>query len=73
MVPGYVEAEEVGRIASFMAGLNRDIPYSLLAFHPQHAMGDLPATSIRQAEECREAALAAGLTRVHVGNTHLLR
>lgn len=73
MVPGYVEAEEVGRIASFIAGLNRDIPYSLLAFHPQHAMRDLPATSMRQAEECREAALAAGLTRVHVGNIHLLR
>ena len=73
LVPGYVEAEEVGRIASFIAGLDAEIPYSLLAFHPQHAMRDLPVTSRRQAEECRDAALAAGLTRVRIGNLHLLR
>ena len=73
MVPGYVEAEEVAGIAAFIAGLDADIPYSLLAFHPQHAMRDLPTTSRRQAEECRKAALEAGLTRVHIGNLHLLR
>ncbi len=72
MVPGYVEADEVAHIAAFIAGLDSDIPYSLLAFHPQHAMCDLPATSRRQAEECRDAALEAGLTRVHIGNLHLL-
>jgi len=73
MVPGYVEAGEVERIASFIADLDSGIPYSLLAFHPQHAMRDLPVTSRRQAEECREAALEAGLSRVNIGNIHLLR
>jgi pyruvate formate lyase activating enzyme len=73
LVPGYVEAEEVGRIASFIAALDKDIPYSLLAFHPRHAMGDMPATSRRQAEECLAAAREAGLTRAHIGNLHLLR
>ena len=72
LVPGYVDADEVGRIAAFIAGLDRGIPYSLLAFHPRHAMCDLPMTSRRQAEECHAAALAAGLTRVHIGNLHLL-
>jgi len=73
LVPGYVAAGEVGRIAAFIASLGRDIPYSLLAFHPQHAMRDLPVTSRRQAEECLAAAREAGLTRVHIGNIHLLR
>lgn len=73
LVPGYVEAEEVGRIASFIASLDPDIPYSLLAFHPQHAMRDMPVTSRRQAEECLAAAREAGLTRLHLGNVHLLR
>jgi pyruvate formate lyase activating enzyme len=73
LVPGYVEAEEVEKIASFIAGLDRDIPYSLLAFHPCHLMEDMPVTSRKQAEECREAALSAGLRRVHLGNVHLLR
>ncbi len=73
LVPGYVEAEEVARIASFIASLDSGIPYSLLAFHPQHAMRDLPVTSRRQAEECLAAAREAGLTRLHLGNAHLLR
>jgi pyruvate formate lyase activating enzyme len=73
LVPGYVEAREVGRIASFIASLDANIPYSLLAFHPQHAMRDLPVTPRRQAEECLAAAEEAGLTRVHIGNLHLLR
>ncbi len=73
LVPGYVEAEEVRRIAAFIASLDPAIPYSLLAFHPQHAMRDLPVTSRRQAEECLAAARETGLTRLHVGNLHLLR
>jgi len=72
LVPGYVEAEEVAGIAGFIAGLDPSIPYSLLAFHPDFAMGDLPVTSRRQAEACLEAARDAGLGRVHLGNRHLL-
>lgn len=72
LVPGYVDADEVSRIASFIADLDPDIPYSLLAFYPRHAMKDLPVTSRRQAEECLEAAKGAGLRRVHLGNVHLL-
>jgi pyruvate formate lyase activating enzyme len=31
-------------IAEFIAGLNPDIAYSLLAFHPDFIMMDFPAT-----------------------------
>lgn len=72
MVPGYVDAEEVAHIAGFIASLNPDIPYSLLAFHPEYRMIDLPATSRKQARECLEAAGQAGLRRLKVGNMHLL-
>lgn len=72
LVPGYVDASEVGAIARYIAKINPDVPYSLLAFHPDYAMSDLPTTSRRQAEECLEAALDAGLTRVRIGNAHLL-
>ncbi len=72
MVPGYIDDEEVGAIANFIAGLDTGIPYSLLAFHPQFKMRDLPATSRDLAESCRKAALSAGLKRVRVGNVHLL-
>ncbi len=72
MVPGYVEAEEVASIASFIASLNPDIPYTLLAFAPEFCLEDFPTTSCRQAEECLDAARKAGLSRVRIGNQHLL-
>ena len=72
LVPGYVGKEEVAGIAAFISSLGSDIPYALLAFHPDFLMTDLPATSKHQAMECLEAARAAGLTRVRLGNIHLL-
>lgn len=73
MVPGYVDAEEVEHISRFIASLDPEIPYSLLAFHPEYRMTDLAASSREQAGECLNAARQAGLRRVRVGNMHLLR
>jgi pyruvate formate lyase activating enzyme len=73
LVPGYIDAEEIKQIAAFIAGLHTEIPYSLLAFHPQSHMRDLPPTSRSQALACREAARSVGLKRVRIGNEHLLR
>jgi pyruvate formate lyase activating enzyme len=72
LVPGYVDSQEVGRIARFIAGIDPTIPYSLLGFGPGFFMSDLPRTSVRHAQEAERAARDAGLTRVHVGNRHLL-
>ena len=72
LVPGYVDAREVGLIAGFIASLNPNIPYALLALAPQFYMQDLPRTSVGHAEAAEEAARAAGLTNVRIGNRHLL-
>jgi len=72
LVPGYVDSEEVSKIAGFIASLDKDIPYALLGFHPQFYMSDLPVTSRRDAEECETAARKAGLNNVRIGNIHLL-
>lgn len=72
LVPGYVDARQVARLADFICRLDPEIPYALLAFHPDFEMSDLPPTSRRQAEECLKAAEAAGLRRVRLGNIHLL-
>ncbi|MFC1919700.1 radical SAM protein [Chloroflexota bacterium] len=72
LVPGYIDKEEVSRIAAFVSSLNPEIPYSLLAFHPQFMMTDLPTTSLRHAKECLAAAKAQGLRNVRLGNIHLL-
>jgi len=72
LVRGYVDEEEVRRIAGFIATLNTDIPYALLAFYPHFFMADLPTTSRNHALRCREAALKQGLKNIRVGNLHLL-
>ena len=73
LVTDYVDEEEVSWIAQFIAELNPEIPYSLLIFHGDFAMRDLPPTPLEQAIRCYKAAKAAGLKRVHIGNLHLLR
>jgi pyruvate formate lyase activating enzyme len=72
LVPGYVDAEQVGRIARFIASLNPAIPYALLGFAPQFFFPDLPRTSVRHAEEAERATREAGLNTVRIGNRHLL-
>ena len=72
LIPGYVDSDEVSQIAKFIAGLDKDIPYALLGFHPQFLMTDLPTTSRRHAEESKLAAEKEGLQNVRIGNIHLL-
>jgi len=72
LVPGYVDPEQIAKIAAFIASLDKDIPYSLLGFYPTFQMNDLPVTSRSLAEESLDAAASAGLRRVHIGNVHLL-
>jgi len=59
-------------LASFIARINPDIPYALLGFAPEFLMDDSPTTSNAQAQACLKAAKQAGLTRVRLGNEHLL-
>lgn len=72
LVPGYITVEEVEKIAEFIASINKDIPYSLLVFHPDYMMRDLPITPKKQAYECLEVAKKY-LNNIHLGNQFLLR
>ncbi|MBS7623498.1 radical SAM protein [Candidatus Bathyarchaeota archaeon] len=71
LVPGYVDKEEVEAISRFIASIDTAIPYSLLVFHPDFEMLDLPVTPREQVESCYSTA-KRHLTNVHVGNQHLL-
>lgn len=73
VVPHYIDGEEIGGIARYLAQLDPDIPYVLLAFAPQHLMHDVPTTSKRQMERVYTIARKEGLKRVFIGNLWLLR
>jgi pyruvate formate lyase activating enzyme len=72
LVPYYIDKQEVRTIASFISKINPDIPYSLLIFHPDFYLKDLPITPKKQAEECYQVAKSY-LLHVHIGNEYLLK
>ncbi|OAG27248.1 radical SAM protein [Thermodesulfatator autotrophicus] len=72
LVPGYIDEEELEKIAAFISSLSRDIPWSLLAYYPTFYLDDLPTTSRRHAEMALAIAQKYGLKRVNLGNRHLL-
>lgn len=72
LVPGYVDVYEVRMIARFISEINPEIPYILLAFHPDYLMNDLPPTSSRHMNEAIEVAKKEGVKNVYIGNIHLL-
>jgi len=71
LVPHYVDEVEVADIAQFIANLDDEIPYSLLIFHPDFQMHDLPVTPREQVFKCYRAAKRF-LKNVNIGNIHLL-
>lgn len=73
LVPGYIDEEEIRAIAGFIASLDPEIPYSLLAFYPHFYMSDIPFTSRSLAMRCLEIAKEEGLRNVRIGNISLLR
>jgi pyruvate formate lyase activating enzyme len=72
LIPGYVDEEEVGGLARYIASLDPEIPYRLLAFFPHFMMENLPTTSRAHAERALAAARDAGVRHVELGNRHLL-
>jgi pyruvate formate lyase activating enzyme len=72
LIPGYIDEDEIRGISRFVASINPDIPYSLLAFYPHFYMSDLPKTQRVIADRCLAIACEEGLKNVRIGNIHLL-
>ena len=64
LIPGYVGVEQVSKIAGFIAAIDTDIPYALIAFSPSFQMTGLPASGLAQAQEAEFVARQAGLNNV---------
>jgi len=71
LIPGFIDTQEVESIAKFIAEINPQIPYTLLAFCPTYVLNDLPTTSRKHSHSCYNIAKKY-LERVKIGNMHLL-
>ena len=72
LIPGLNDADaELTQLAAWCAKeLGPDVPLHFSAFHPDHKLRDIPATSKDTLRRARRIALDAGLRYVYTGNVH---
>jgi pyruvate formate lyase activating enzyme len=69
LVSGFNDGEsELRDMARFLAGLSRDIPWHVTAFHPDYKMREVPQTTVRQLLRAAEIGAGEGLRFVYAGN-----
>jgi pyruvate-formate lyase-activating enzyme len=67
-IPNLVESEELRRIASGLAQANPAIPFTVLAFFPEHRMKDHRSPTTREMVEAYQAVKSTGLDHIRLGN-----
>ncbi len=69
LVPGFNDGEaELQQMARFIAGISRDIPWHVTAFHKDYKMGEPPNTLASQLVRAAEIGTEEGLHFVYAGN-----
>ena len=69
IIPGENDStEELGQIAGFLAGIDKDIPWHISRFHPDYRFLDHTATPVETLRQAREIGHAKGLRYIYLGN-----
>ena len=69
LIPGMNDSvEELREIAGFLAGLDRNIPWHVTAFHPAHKMGSVVPTPVATIDLALQVGRDAGLRYAYSGN-----
>jgi len=69
VVPGENDSEEeLTKIAKFIVGIDKNIPWHISRFHPMYKMSNKQATSIHSLKRAYDIGKAAGLKYVYMGN-----
>lgn len=69
IIPGLNDSEkELAGIANFIAGLSKDIPWHVTAFHPEYKMTDIESTPETDLAKAYEIGKSRGLNYVYTGN-----
>ncbi len=68
-IPDVVETDQLEQIASHLAAVDSGIPFTILAFFPEHRMAAYRPPTVREMISAWQSAKAAGLKHVRLGNT----
>jgi len=67
-IPGWVETDQIKRIAELLAQVDSTTPFTIIAFFPEYELIDVPPPSLQQMVEAYYAAKDVGLKNVKLGN-----
>ena len=67
-IPEVVESDQLRLIARLLAGVDADIPFTILAFFPQYLMKAYRPPNVEEMVNAYEEVRAEGLSRVRLGN-----
>ena len=67
-IPGWVETDQIRNIAELLVQVDSTIPYSIVAFFPEHQLKHVPSPSFQQMVEAFKACKDSGLKNVKLGN-----
>jgi pyruvate formate lyase activating enzyme len=69
IIPGQNDSEEeLDRLAGFIAGVDKDIPWHISMFYPAYEFTELPPTSIESLRRAKQTGEKRGLRYVYLGN-----
>lgn len=69
VIPGENDSdEELGQIAGYLAGIDKDMPWHISRFHPDYEYRDHQATPIETLRRARDIGQNAGLRYIYLGN-----
>lgn len=69
IVPGHNDNKEMlTKIAKFIAGIDKKIPWHISAFYPHHKMQDVPPTDTRTIHKAIQIGKKIGLKYIYAGN-----
>lgn len=67
-IPGWVEEDQLKKIAGIVAAVDRSIPFTILAFFPAYRMKDVPPPDLNQMLRAYAGVVETGLVNVRLAN-----
>ncbi len=67
-IPDLVETDELKKIAENLKAVDPAIPFTILAFFPEHRMKEYRSPTVREMVEAYQTATSLGLRNVRLGN-----
>ncbi|MEM0350641.1 MAG: radical SAM protein [Archaeoglobaceae archaeon] len=67
-IPGWVEEDQIRKIAELLSSVDRKIPYAIIAFIPEYELRNLNPPNFQQMLKAYEVSRDAGLKNVRLGN-----